>query len=162
MLTNWPVSIWYQFFQKSFFWEQAIEIWILIPIIPRNALKLHNKKIYTKYDKICVFEKSPHENYLRKKKSWVEWSCISLLFSKSIPWLVRVYTGSFFNLYITLPWYHHQDGKLMKLNFRNFRKYLPGFKAFWHPIFKREKQNEVAGHMKHAAMAVTCTSVKLI
>ena len=59
-------------FPEKFFWEQAIEIWILIPVIPRNTLKLHNKKIYTKYDKICVFEKSPHENYLRKKKSWVE------------------------------------------------------------------------------------------
>ena len=32
-------------------------------------LKFHNKKIYTKYDKICVFEKSPHENYPRENKS---------------------------------------------------------------------------------------------
>ena len=27
--------------------------------------------------------------------------------------LAWVYTGSFFNLYMTLPWYH-QDGKLME------------------------------------------------
>ena len=38
----------------------------------RNTLKLHSKKICTKYDKICVFEKSPHENYPREKKSCVE------------------------------------------------------------------------------------------
>ena len=113
MLTNWPVSIWYQFFRQVFL-KQGIEIWILIPIIPRNMCKLHNKKMYTKYGKVCVFEKCPQENYHHEKKSWDEWSCISLLFSKNMPWLVRVSIGSFFNLYITLPWYHHQDGKLMK------------------------------------------------
>ena len=47
--------------------------------------KVHAKKIYTKYDKICVFEKIPHENYHGEKKSWAEWSGISLLFSKSMP-----------------------------------------------------------------------------
>ena len=26
------------------------------------------------------------------------------------------------------------------------------FLVFWHPITKREKQNQVTGHMKHAAM----------
>ena len=56
------------FYRKGFS-KQAIEIWILIPIIPRNMFKLHTKKIYTKYDKICVFEKSPHENYHGEKKS---------------------------------------------------------------------------------------------
>ena len=35
--------------------------------------KLHTEKICTKYDKICVFEKSPHENYHGEKKSWAEW-----------------------------------------------------------------------------------------
>ena len=75
--------------------------------------KLHTEKICTKYDKICVFEKSPHENYHGEKKSWAEWSEISLLFSKSMSWLARVYIGSIFNLYTTLPWYH-QDGKLME------------------------------------------------
>ena len=113
MLTNWLVSISYTFSQKGFS-KQAIEIWILIPIIAQNTLKLHNKKIYTKYNKICVFQKGPHENYPREQKAWVEWSLISLLFRKSIPWLVQVYIGSLLNLYITLPWYHHQNGKLMK------------------------------------------------
>ena len=37
-----------------------------------NSRKLHSKKICTKYDKICVFERSPHENYPREKKSCVE------------------------------------------------------------------------------------------
>ena len=31
--------------------------------------KRHTEKICTKYDKICVFEKSPHENYHGEKKS---------------------------------------------------------------------------------------------
>ena len=75
--------------------------------------KLHREKIYAKYDKICVFEKSPHKNYHGEKKSWAEWSGMSLLFSKSMPWLARVYIGSFFTPYMTIPWYD-QDGKLMK------------------------------------------------
>ena len=75
--------------------------------------KLHREKIYAKYDKICVFEKSPHENYNGEKKSWAEWSGMSLLFRKSMPWLARVYIGSFINPYMTITWYD-QDGKLMK------------------------------------------------
>ena len=35
--------------------------------------KLHTEKICTKYDEICIFEKSPHENYHGEKKSWAEW-----------------------------------------------------------------------------------------
>ena len=31
--------------------------------------KLHNKKMYTKYGKVCVFEKCPQENYHHEKKS---------------------------------------------------------------------------------------------
>ena len=48
--------------------------------------------------------------------------------------------------------------------FRNFRKLLCGdfFAASWHPIFKREKWNEVTRHMKHAAMTVTGTLEKLM
>ena len=86
--------------------------WILIPIIPRNMFKLHTRKIYTKYDKICVFEKSPHENYHGGKKSWAEWSGISLLFSKkhalTWPGLFRLI---FQSLYDTS---FHQDGKFME------------------------------------------------
>ena len=67
MLTNW--FLFDTNFYRNRFSKQAIEIWILIPIIPRNMSKLHTKKIYAKYDKICVFEKSPHENYHGEKKS---------------------------------------------------------------------------------------------
>ena len=74
--------------------------------------KLHTKKIYTKYDKICVFEKSPHENYHGGKKSWAEWSGISLLFSEkhalTWPGLFRLI---FQSLYDTS---FHQDGKFME------------------------------------------------
>ena len=145
MLTNWPVSIWYKFLQRTIF-ETGYWNLILIPIIPRNMFKLHTKKIYTKYDKICVFEKSPHENYHGEKKSWAEWSGISLLFSKSMPWLDRVYIGSFFNLYMTLPdttktgnWWNSKFSKLSQL----FTNKCSAFLAFWHPIFKREKRNDV-------------------
>ena len=41
-------------------------------------------------------------------------------------------------------------------------KFSAFFVAFSHPIFIREKQNEVAGHMKHAAKVVTCTMGKLM
>ena len=46
------------------------------------------------------------------------------------------------------------------VHFQNFRKLLTNkFAAFvmvfWHPIFQQEKRNEVTGHMKYAAMAVT-------
>ena len=66
-------------------------------------VKLRAKKIYTKYDKICIFEKNQHLNNHRGKKSGVEWAGISPLFSKSMPWLVRIYIGPFFSLYDTLP-----------------------------------------------------------
>ena len=55
MQTNWLVSIWYEYLQKGFS-KQAIEIRILISIIPRNIFKLHAKKTRTKYDKICICE----------------------------------------------------------------------------------------------------------
>ena len=50
--------------------KQAIEIWILILIIPRNTIKLHAKKILSKYDKICICEKkSTRKLFSQKKKS---------------------------------------------------------------------------------------------
>ena len=54
-----------QFLTEKFFQKG----WILIPINPRNMTKLHAKKIYTKYDKICLFQINPHENYNCEKKS---------------------------------------------------------------------------------------------
>ena len=39
-----------------------------------------------------------------------------------------------------------------------FTNKFPGFfVTLWDPIFKRDKRNEVTGHMKHAAISVTCT-----
>ena len=58
-------------------------------------------------------KKNPHKNCHREKKSGVERSGISLLFSKSMPWLLQVYIDPVFNLYMTLLCYH-QDEKLMK------------------------------------------------
>ena len=142
MLTNWPVSIWYEFLHERIF---ETEIRILIPIIPRNMFNLRNKKICTKYDKICVFEKCPHENYHGEKKSWAEWPWISLLFSKSMPLLGRVYIGSFFNLYMTLPWWQIDE----TVNFRNFRKLFTNkcatFFGHYGTLFSNRK-NEIKWH----------------
>ena len=157
MLTNWPVSFWYKFLQKKIFKTGYSDL-DLIPIIPWNIFKLHTKKIYTKYDKIWVFEKSPHENYHGEKKSWAEWSGISLVFSKSMPWLDRVYIGSFFNLYMTLTWYH-QDEKLYDtslistkweidetVNFRNLLSCsqinVPHFFGILAPCFQMAKMKQ--------------------
>ena len=74
--------------------------------------KLHIEKIDTKCDKICVFEKSPHEKYHGEKKSWAEWSGISLLFSKSMLTCPGLYRLIFQSLYDTSG--YHRDGKLMK------------------------------------------------
>ena len=46
------------------------------------------------------------------------------------------------------------------VNFQNFSKlfintFAAFFAVFWHPIFKREKRNEVTWYMKHAAMVIT-------
>ena len=71
MLTDWLVSIWYEFLQKQIF---ETGYWNL-DFNSNNSTKyvqIHTKKIYAKYDKICVFEKSPHENYYGEKKSWAE------------------------------------------------------------------------------------------
>ena len=54
------------FYRKVFF-KQASENWILISIIPRNIFKHHAKKIYNKYDKICIWKKS-----VLKLSSWKE------------------------------------------------------------------------------------------
>ena len=121
------------------FSKQAIKIWIMLKKSTLNMTKFASSK------------KNALKNYHREKKSGVERSGISLLFSKSMPWLLRVYIGPFFNLYIMLPWFH-QDEKLMKqLIFQafascsqlSFRCFMP----FWHPIFKLEKWNEVTAHM---------------
>ena len=51
-------------FYRKVFSKQAIQIWILIPIISRDIFKLHPKKIYTKYDKIIIVKKNLELNDL--------------------------------------------------------------------------------------------------
>ena len=149
---------------KIFFSKKAIEIWILIPTIPRNMSKLHVKKIYTKYDNICVFEKSPHENYHREKISRLEWSGVFLLFSKSMRRVFGVCIGSFFNLYITLPWYH-QNGNLMK---QQISETFPSCSQInltcflWHfgnSFSDGKNKTKWQGTWRMAAMTVTCTLI---
>ena len=127
MLTNWTVSIWYEFLQKSFFS-------ILIPIILRNMFKLYDKEIYTKYDKIYVFEKNPHVNYHREKNFWVEWSGSSLLFNKTCPDLprfIKVHFSIFISPFLDISkpgnWW---NSKFSKLSHVVHKQHLPRF--MWH------------------------------
>ena len=39
-----------------------------LPDMLLKYVQIHAKKIYTKYEKTCVLEKNPHENYYREKK----------------------------------------------------------------------------------------------
>ena len=105
-------------FTEKFLTNKGIKIWILI--IQRNMFKLHAKKIYTKYDKVCVFEKKILTKIIIVKRN-LEFNDLGFLcYSAKTCWLVRVYIGPFFSLYITLPWYH-QNGKLVeKLIFETF------------------------------------------
>ena len=134
-------------------------MWILIPVIPQNMFKLHTKKIYTKYDKVFVFEKSPHENYHGEKKSWAEWSGISLLFSKNIPWLDRVYRLIFQSLFdtslISPRWEIDET-----VNFRNFPKLFTNkciypFFGILAPYFQTGKTKRSGRAHEAAAMAVS-------
>ena len=59
-------------------------------VIPRNIFTPYAKKIHTKYDKICIYEKNPHNKYPHEKKSWVKWCGISPLFKKACPDLSEI------------------------------------------------------------------------
>ena len=82
--------------------------------------KFHTKQIYTKYDKIYVFEKSSHKNYHGEKKSRAKWSGI-LCYAKACPICLGLYRLIFQSLYdtslVTPRW--EVDGTV---NFHNFRK----------------------------------------
>ena len=126
MLTNWfllDTSCY-----KKVFSKQVIEILILILIIPRNMLILHAKKIYTGYDKICTFEKNPHEIYFYEKKSRAEWSGISVSVIQqkhalTSPDLYRLILQSSYHTYLISPARWEIDETV---NFRNFHELL------WH------------------------------
>ena len=123
------------------------------------------QKVYTKYTKFASSKKIQRSHH-HEKKSWVEWSEISLFFNKNMPWLVQVYIAPFFTLYITLPWYHQNEKLMKQYIFETFtccsQTNLLFLLAFRDPIFKQEKWNEVTGYIKHAAMAITCTMEKLM
>ena len=95
-------------FTEKFFSKQAIKIWITLK---KSALNM---------TKFASLEKNSQKNYHREKKSGFEQFVISLLFSKSMPWLLRVYTSPFFNFYITLLWYHQHEKLMKQLIFKTF------------------------------------------
>ena len=92
--------------------------------------KLHTKKIYIKFDEIGIFEKSPHENYHAEKKSWAEWSGISVIQQKHAltwPGLYRLVFQPLFDTCLISPRWEIDD----TVNFRDFRKLFTNkFSAF--------------------------------
>ena len=155
MLTNWPVSICYKFLQKRIF---ETSYWNLdfnsynstkyVQTLKKSTLNMTKfvslKKVHTK---ITMVKRNLELNDL-------EFLCYSAKACR----LDRVYIGSFFNFYMTLPWYH-QDGTSMKGNSKFsklsqvvHKQMCRIFWAFSHLIFKREKRNEVAGCMKWLAI----------
>ena len=112
-------------FYREVFFKQASEIWILISIIPRNIFKHHAKKIYNKYDKICIWKKS-----VLKFSSWKE--ILSLMIQQKhfliCPGLHKL---NFQSIYITLA-------ILAILHLGLLRMFLPST----HTIY-RENHNSV-------------------
>ena len=84
-----------------------------------------------------------------------DFSIIQQKHALTCPGLYRLIFQSLYHTSLISPRWEIDE----TVNFRNFSKFftrkLAHFWAFWHPIFKREKRNEVAGRMKHAAMAVS-------
>ena len=115
--------------------------------------ELNTKKIYTKYDKICIFEKSPHKNYHGEKEilSWMIWDLSVIQQEHALTW-PSLYRLIFQSLYdtslISRRWEIDET-----VNFQNFCKLFTNkcaiFLGILAPYF------EVAGCMKHAAMAVS-------
>ena len=141
-----------------YFKHWAIEIRFLIPVIPQNMLKHHAekslnmtqltslKKIHTK---IIIMKRNIELNDLR---------C-------SCPDLYRLILQTFYHTSF-LDYDITKTGNWWTVNFRNCLKLFTNkfdtfFVSFWHPIFKQEKWNEVTRHMKHAAIAITYTLLKL-
>ena len=79
---------------RKLFSKQDIEIRILIPIIPQNMLKV---KLYAKKSTLNMTEftslKKINPNIIIVKRNIQFWDV----------WLVRIYIGAFFKLFITLP-----------------------------------------------------------
>ena len=123
--------------------------------------KLHTKKIYAKYDKIRVFEKSPHEKW-KGILSWIIWDFPVIQKKHALTWsgLYRLIFQSIYDTSLMSPGWEIDE----TVNFRNFCKLLTSkwaaFSNILAPCFQtgKTKRNEVTGDMKptkHAAMAVS-------
>ena len=129
-------------------------------IIPNITKKIWNmNKIYM--TKFVSLKKSAQKwSSWKEILSWMIWdfSVIQQKHALTCPGLYRLIFQSLYNTSLISPKREIDE----TVNFRNFRKLFTNkfaafFVVFWHPISKREKRNDVTGHMKHAAMAVTCT-----
>ena len=115
ILTNWPVSVWYNFLQKSFYQRGY---WNLDFNSSNSTKYVQTLKNLWIWQNLRLWKK-----FTRKLSSWKE------MFSWMIwdVWLVRIYIDSFFKLFITL-------GNDETVNFLNCRQSFSNkFAAFlWH------------------------------
>ena len=137
MQTNRLASVWYNFLQifTVFPSRLAIEIWILILVIPRNIFKLHTENIHTRYDKIYFYKKIFTQIILSKRSLELNGLGLLCYSRKRLSLLIRVQIDSSFSLYIIKAgtWW----------NFRTlFMDKFARLFAFWHPIFKRQKRSD--------------------
>ena len=137
MQTNRLASVWYNFLQifTVFPSRLAIEIWILILVIPRNIFKLHTENIHTRYDKIYFYKKIFTQIILSKRSLELNGLGLLCYSRKKMSLLIRVQIDSSFSLYIIKAgtWW----------NFRTlFMDKFARLFAFWHPIFKRQKRSD--------------------
>ena len=137
MQTNRLVSVWYKFLQIFTVFQSrlAIEIWILILVIPRNIFKLHTENIHTRYDKIYFYKKIFTQIILSKRSLELNGLGLLCYSRKRMSLLIRVQIDSSFSVYIIKAgtWW----------NFRTlFMDKFARLFAFWHPIFKRQKRSD--------------------
>ena len=145
-------------FIEKFSSKQAIKIWILIPIFPQNMFKFRAKNLHEIWQNMT--KKSTQKLSLRKEiLSWMIWDfSVQRKHFLTCPGLFRLIFLFLYHISLISP-RREIDGVA---NFRHFcklftNKFAAFFVASCHSIFKWGKRNEVTGHMKHAAMVITCT-----
>ena len=98
--------------------------------------------------------------------SWMilDFSVIQQKHALTCPGLYRLIFQSLYHTSLISPSRWEIDETVRFWNFCKLftNKCATIFEALWLPIFKQEKWNEVTGHMKHAAMARSCTLGKLM
>ena len=143
----------------NFFSKQTIETYILILVISI----IHAKKIYTKYDKISIFEKNSTQklSFWKEILSWMIWD-FSIIQQKHVltfPGLDRLTFQSLYHTSLILPKWEINE----IINFWNFRQFfINKFVAFfWHfgtPFPSRKNEMKWQGTWSILqCMAVTCT-----